>query len=318
MQQRRLSGSKASAAMSRGYVDPNFSNPMGPNDAGIVIYGYTPALALAVIGAVTFGTSTLLHLAQVLRYRTWYFAIIIVGAAMEVVGYIFRALSSQVDPYSVIYFVVQYFFIVCAPVFFSAAIYVVLSRFINKAGRQYTPLPPKVIVIVFVVLDVVTTGIQIAGAALIGKAESDDKDSTTPNNILLAGLAIQVFSFAVFLVLLCACAWRVRQQKDTTVWARSSRAQLLLLALVITSVLIELRTIFRLIETAQGVFGYLSSHEVFFGCLEYLPVVLAVTTWNFLHPGFLAPKDDTGVMAGRGSNSTAPLASEAGRTQDKV
>lgn len=290
--------------MARGYIDPAFPNPMGPNDASIIIYGYTPALALAVVGAVTFGLSTLFHLAQMLRYRTWYFSIIIVGAAMEVVGYIFRACSSQIDPYSIIYFVVQYFFIVCAPVFFSAAIYVVLVRFINKAGRQYAPLPPKVIIIVFVVLDVVTTGIQVAGAALIGTAESNGKDSSTANNILLAGLAIQVFSFAVFFAILCACIWRVWHQKSSNAWVGSSQAQLLMLALVTTSILIELRTIFRLIETAQGVFGYLSSHEVFFGCLEYLPVVLAVTTWNFLHPGYLAPKDKA---TGNEVNSTAPL-----------
>lgn len=300
--------------MARGYIDPAFPNPMGPHDASVIIYGYTPALALAVVGAVTFGISTLLHLVQLIRYRTWYFAIIIVGAAMEVVGYIFRALSSRIDPYSVIYFVVQYFFIVCAPVFFSAAIYVVLSRFINKAGRQYAPLPPKVIVIVFVVLDIITTGIQIAGAALIGTAESHGKSPTTANNILLAGLAIQVFSFAVFFALLCACIWRTRQQKDRTAWAISGRAQLLLLALVITSVLIELRTIFRLIETAQGVFGYLSSHEAFFGCLEYLPVVLAVSTWNVLHPGSLAPKDRAEFITGSQGGSTAPLSGNNAKT----
>ena len=310
------STSAAWGLMARGYIDPSHPNPLGPNDASIIIYGYTPALALAVVGAVTFGISTLLHLAQLLKYRTWYFAIIILGAAMEVVGYIFRALSSQVDPYSIIYFVVQYFFIVCAPVFFSAAIYVCLSRFINKAGRQYAPLPPKVIVIVFVVVDIITTGIQVAGAALIGTAESHGKDPSTANNILLAGLAIQVFSFAVFFALLCACIWRARRQKDRTTWARSSHAQLLLLALVITSLLIELRTIFRLIETAQGVFGYLSSHEVFFGCLEYLPVVLAVTTWNFLHPGYLAPKDGTGPGTGSELSSTAPLRTAG--AQEKV
>lgn len=292
------------AVMARGYIDPAFPNPMGPHDATIIIYGYTPALALAVVGAVTFGLSTLFHLVQMLRYRTWYFSIIIVGAAMEVVGYIFRACSSQIDPYSIIYFVVQYFFIVCAPVFFSAAIYVVLVRFINKAGRQYAPLPPKVIIIVFVVLDVVTTGIQVAGAALIGTAESNGKDPSTANDILLAGLAIQVFSFAVFFAILCACIWRVRHQKSSNAWVSSSQAQLLMLALVTTSILIELRTIFRLVETAQGVFGYLSSHEVFFGCLEYLPVVLAVTTWNLLHPGYLAPKDKN---TGNEVNSTAPL-----------
>lgn len=36
------------------------------------------------------------------------------------------------------------------------------------------------------------------------------------------------------------------------------------------------RTVFRLVETAQGVFGYLSVHEVFFGTLEFAPVGVAV------------------------------------------
>lgn len=276
--------------MSRGYIDPNFPNPNGPQDATIVIYGYTPSLALAVIGAVSFAILTAAHLGQTLRSRSWYFIIIILGAAMEVVGYIFRALSSRKDPYNVIYFVVQYFFIVCAPVFLSAAIYVVLSRFIQMAGRSFAPLPPKVIIIVFVVLDVVTTGIQIAGAALIGSAESDHRDASTANNILLSGLAIQVFAFAVFFALLCVTVLRVAQHKDSQAWAKSRAGVSVLLALVLSALLVELRTIFRLIETAQGVFGYLSSHETYFGCLEFLPIVLAVGTWNVLHPGRLMPR----------------------------
>ena len=35
---------------------------------------------------------------------------------MEIVGYVARILSSRRDPYNVIYFVIQYFFIVVAPV----------------------------------------------------------------------------------------------------------------------------------------------------------------------------------------------------------
>lgn len=276
--------------MSRGYVDPNFPNPNGPQDATIVIYGYTPSLALAVVGAVSFALLTCIHTGQTLRAKSWYFCILVLGAAMEVVGYIFRALSSRKDPYNVIYFVVQYFFIVCAPVFLSAAIYVVLSRFIQLAGRSFAPLPPRVIITVFVILDVVTTGIQVAGAALIGSAESDHKDSSTANNILLAGLAIQVFSFAVFLALLCVTVSRVAQHKDCMAWAKSRSAICVLVALVVTSLLVELRTVFRLIETAQGVFGYLSTHEAYFGCLEYLPIILAVGTWNLFHPGRLMPR----------------------------
>lgn len=66
-----------------------------------------------------------------------------------------------------------------------------------------------------------------------------------------------------------------------------------------TSALIFLRTIFRLAETAQGVFGYLSTHEVFFGTLEFTPVVVGVGILAFWHPGRWFPREgklDTGVM----------------------
>ena len=39
----------------RGYVDPNFPNPGHPNDTDIIIYGYTPSLALACTAAAFFG-----------------------------------------------------------------------------------------------------------------------------------------------------------------------------------------------------------------------------------------------------------------------
>lgn len=109
-----------------GYVDPNFPNPMGPNDARIIIYGYvfnehqapsilcslttssyTPSLGLAVLAVILFLIAFALHLWLLIRYRTWYFSTVLIGTFMEVVGYIFRLLSSQQDPYSIPWFVVQ-------------------------------------------------------------------------------------------------------------------------------------------------------------------------------------------------------------------
>lgn len=94
-----------------GYVDPNFPNPNGPQDAPIIIFGYTPSFAVGLLGVILFSISTLLHSYQIYRYRTWYFIPVVVGTVMEVVGYVFRILASRVDPYSVINFVVQYFMI---------------------------------------------------------------------------------------------------------------------------------------------------------------------------------------------------------------
>lgn len=90
-----------------GFIDPSRPPPNGTNDAGIIIYGYVPALGLAITAAVTFGISFLIHLFQSVKYKTWWFLVLPWGTAMEIVGYAFRVLSNVNDPYDVRWFVVQ-------------------------------------------------------------------------------------------------------------------------------------------------------------------------------------------------------------------
>ncbi|KAF2206082.1 RTA1 like protein [Delitschia confertaspora ATCC 74209] len=277
--------------MARGYVDPNFPNPNGPDDAPVIIYGYTPSLAVGLLGIILFAISLVLHIYQVIRYRTWYFVTIPIGLSFEIIGYIFRLLSTKKDPYRVTYFVIQYFFIVVAPVFFSAGIYTVLSHLINAldgraggrgrgTGKSYAPLKPKLILWIFITADVVATIIQILGAAMIGVAQTKRKDPDTANNILLAGLAIQALSFLIFIVLFMLFLWRSRH-----VLYKSVTSKAFIAAFIAAVVLVYLRVCFRLAETAQGLGSDLSSKEVYFGCLEFMPVVLAVYLLNIWHPG---------------------------------
>jgi hypothetical protein len=116
--------SMAESRIVLGYVDPNFPNPMTESSATIIIYGYgskvmrwrqhadtsnryTPSLAVGVLGVVLFAIGLAAHLLLLLRHRTWYFSTVVVGTVMEIVGYAFRILSSQQNPYSVPWFVVQ-------------------------------------------------------------------------------------------------------------------------------------------------------------------------------------------------------------------
>ena len=172
----------------------------------------------------------------------------------------------------------QYFFIVVAPVILAIAIYVCLSRLISLVGARYSPLlKPRTILIIFLTCDVVATIMQIAGAAMIGAAESNGKSSETPNNILLAGLAFQVFSFAIFMGLL--------SKFIISAWKPLGKVRVFTIVLAVAALLVWIRTIFRLVETAEGVLGYLSSHEVFFGVLEFAPIVVAVLILAIWHPG---------------------------------
>jgi RTA1 like protein len=68
------------------------------------------------------------------------------------------------------FFVVQYFFIVVAPVFFSAASYTITTVMINRMGRAYAPLPERIVLAIFITCDIVATVIQVVSSALIGVA----------------------------------------------------------------------------------------------------------------------------------------------------
>ncbi|KAK4187948.1 RTA1 like protein-domain-containing protein [Podospora australis] len=262
-----------------GYVDPNWPFPGGPNDAPVIIYGYTPSFALALLATILFCIYFIVHLFQVIRHRTAYFCTFPIGLGFEIVGYIARCLSAKVNPYNLIYFILQYFFIVTAPVFLAAGIYAILSALINRMGRQYSLLPPKIILWIFITSDVIATVTQIAGAALIGVKQKRREDPTSANNILLGGLAYQVFAIGIFIILSAVFIWRARAQ------IRHAGLTLFIAAFSTATLLIYLRTVFRLAETAEGLGGTLSTREVYFGTLEFLPVVLAVPLLAVWHPG---------------------------------
>ncbi|KAL7937228.1 RTA1 domain-containing protein [Trichoderma chlorosporum] len=264
---------------SRGYVDPNFPNPNGKNDVPIIIYGYTPNFSLAVFAAVWFSLMLVIHLAQTVRYRSWWFVPFSVGLLFEIVGYIARSLSAKKDPYNLIFFILNYFFIVTAPVFLAAGIYTILSALISRLGSKYSFLSPKVIMWFFVLSDVVSTITQVAGAALIGSRTSKHEDPTTANDILLGGLAYQVFSIGVFIV--GAGTFLARARRDIQKRGLSTFC----LVFVAVTLLVYLRTVFRLAETAQGLFGPIQSHEVYFACLEFAPVAAAVLLFAGWNPG---------------------------------
>ncbi|THX32727.1 RTA1 like protein [Aureobasidium pullulans] len=248
-------------------------------DSSIIIYGYVPSLVLSIIAIVLFGLGFAGHVFLLSRYRTWYFIPIAVGTAMEIIGYIFRILSNVKDPYAVAYFVAQYFCIVVAPVLFSASIYTIASTLTNFYGREHAPLSPKLILWGFVGCDVVATLLQVAGAALVGTSYSNGNgNQETYNHILLAGLAFQVFSFAVFLIVFIWILLKARSSPRKVSPAFTA-------SVFVAALAVYLRTCFRLAETAEGLLQNLSSHEVYFGCLEFAPMIVAVYLLMYGHPG---------------------------------
>ena len=86
-------------------------------------------------------------------------------------------------------FVAQSFCMEAAPVFYSTAIYTLISVMIRCAGNECASFPPTAIFWSSITYDIVTTIIQITGAALVDGVYLAAKEPHTPDHILLAGLA---------------------------------------------------------------------------------------------------------------------------------
>ncbi|BGP16776.1 hypothetical protein JCM10213_002169 [Rhodosporidiobolus nylandii] len=294
------------------YDGPINDNPAN-GESSIVIYGYVPSESLATMALLCFGLVFLNHLSWLARHKPTrvFYGLFLVGNACEIVGYSCR-LQSHFSPFVVNYFIVQYFFIVIAPVFYQAALYIALAQALRRLdhfGSTLLRFEPKILMWVMVVADVVTTIIQVVGAALIGVAESarfangsSSLSSKQANDILLAGLSVQTASFLAFIVLLVLCI--IRSERTFTAAHLPKRFSLLIFS---SALLLLLRTTFRLGETAQGVFGFASSHESLFGTLEFAPVILAIAIWAAMPLEEALPIDADAEPRQDGTESTRTL-----------
>ncbi|KAL4875427.1 RTA1-domain-containing protein [Aspergillus karnatakaensis] len=264
---------------SLGYVDPDFPPPGGENNTSVIIYGYRPSIAVAAFAASWFFIHLLTHTAQTIRYRSWWWLTFSTGLVFEIIGYIARSLSAEKNPYNLIYYILQYFFIVTAPVFLAAGIYTILSALIARLGHKYSLLRPTFILAFFITSDAISTIVQVAGAALIGVRQSRNEDPSTANHILLAGLAYQVFAMSIFVLLAGIFEFRARRA------IKEFGLGIFCLVFSVSMLMVYMRTIFRLIETAEGLGGGLSTNEVYFACLEMAPIALVALLFCTWHPG---------------------------------
>jgi hypothetical protein len=94
-----------------------------------------------------------------------------------------------------------------APAFLSASIYLCLGRLVSVYGEEISRLKPRSYTLIFVFCDIVSIVLQVSGGAIAGNAGDNYKDESAHRqrmkgvHIMLAGLAYQVFSLALFMIL---------------------------------------------------------------------------------------------------------------------
>lgn len=260
-------------------------------------YGYVPSLAAGVTFSVIFGLLLLGHVFNAIKPPRTHSIILAVSALTELIGWAARTWASKC-PYNKAAFTMQIITLIVAPVFVTAAIYVLLGLLIGVRGNGYSLIKPRLYIYIFCTCDVIALVVQAAGAALASRAFDQGKDTSRGAHIVVGGVVFQLATMAVFATLFLTFLYRSRQ-------ATSSTAQLLMIAsLWISFFAVFIRSVFRCIQLVQGFKGHLSTTEAFFIALDGAVMSLAIAVFNFMR----LPKDvgDQREKPPTNLNGTAP------------
>ncbi|KAJ6049154.1 hypothetical protein N7499_004007 [Penicillium canescens] len=246
-------------------------------------YYYTPSSPGAGIFVGLLGMSTLLHFYQLVRTRSWFMIPFLIGGILETIGYVGRLLSSIEAPeYTKGPYIMQSALILIAPAFLAASIYMTLGRIIFMLnGENFSLIRLKWLTKIFVTGDVLSFLMQASGAGIMVK---DTTNPSTGERIIIGGLLVQIIFFGFFMI--TALVFQSRIVSNSTgmsnellsLWRRH------LTALYITSVLILVRSIVRVVEYIQGYDGYLMKQEVFIYVFDGLLMLVAMLVLQYIHP----------------------------------
>jgi hypothetical protein len=184
-----------------------------PNDS---IYFYNPSLGAAILFAILFIPPLAWHVWSVFfaprthgYVRTRYYIPLLIGAALEVAGYGVRC-GSVKNPSDVGLYATSSSFVVIAPVFICASLYLLMKRLIlatnAKTGdgksQRILGISPRWLPRIFVASDCFSLMTQSSGSAIASSNGWQGTQKDIGINVLIAGLSLQVFTLLLFTVII--------------------------------------------------------------------------------------------------------------------
>ncbi|KAI1463487.1 RTA1 like protein [Daldinia caldariorum] len=263
-----------------------------------VFYRYKPSMAAAIIFILLFTISAIWHIILLFRKRTWYFIPFVIGCLFEAVGYVGRAMSSPEYPnFTKNPYIIQSTLLLLGPTLFAASIYMILGRLIVLLeANSYSIIKPRWLTKVFVLGDVLSFFAQGGGGGLLTQAKTLDA-VRRGENIIIGGLCIQILFFGFFMVVTFIFDRRISKNPTRVSLALPTPWRKLVLILYLSSTLIMIRSMYRVIEYIMGSDGELMSKEAYLYCLDALPMVFVSFAYNWFHPSRVISRGKQGHIS---------------------
>ncbi|KAF9870204.1 hypothetical protein CkaCkLH20_12290 [Colletotrichum karsti] len=256
-------------------------------NANWAFYRFEPSTAAAIFFCVVFVLTTALHLFQLIRTKTWYMTALVVGGFCEFIGYAFRAKNTMEEPgcWTLMPYIIQNVLLLIAPALMAASIYMILGRIIMLTdGESHALIKRRWLTKIFVAGDVFSFLLQSSGGGMMAAADQTNNFMDLGEKIIIVGLFVQLFVFGFFVVTAGLFHRRMVLVPTAKSQLPEVRWKHYLLTLYVTSGLIWVRSVFRVIEYLQGNKGYLMTTEVFIFIFDATLMFLVMVWMNWFHP----------------------------------
>lgn len=249
-------------------------------DKDAIIYRWFheyPKMAPAIFAMVMYLLAGIAVLVVTIRARSWFMLTITVTAVLEFAGYAARVHMLQnpsMGPY-----VTSQGLLIISPVLLSIVNYIAVGRILRLVDTSKGWLKPAWVGWTFTASDIFCLILQGSGGGM--SASMDESQRNLGKNLLLVGLAIQMFFFTIFLgitIYIHRCkAYNLR---------RNSLFRPVFIGLYSTIGLMYVRNLFRFIEFTQGYLGYLATNEVYFYIFDFTLIFSCFILYYIYHMGY--------------------------------
>uniref|UniRef100_A0A6U0TCI6 Uncharacterized protein n=1 Tax=Polytomella parva TaxID=51329 RepID=A0A6U0TCI6_9CHLO len=234
----------------------------------------------AIIAAALFFVLNFFNYYHTRRTGHYFVLFAWITCVLECIGYICRCIMTY-HPLRGIYIASQCLLVI-TPVFTTLVNYIVVGRLLARGDFTKDPLirfmHPAWIARIFTFSDFFCLILQGAGASML--VGNTAKQISRGLKILRAGLFIQIGIFTIFAILALLVyispVFNYRKNRDF---------RPLFIVLGITIVLIQVRTIFRVVEFLMGADSYIETHEAFLYCCDFALIFICCILFTFVHYG---------------------------------
>ncbi|KAH8598860.1 RTA1 like protein-domain-containing protein [Bisporella sp. PMI_857] len=261
------------------------SEATSASENNFVLYRYDPSIPVPAIAAGLFMIVTAVHCWQMYKSRAWFLTPLVIGGLFEVIGFAARAFSaSQTPDWAIGPYIIQSVLPLIAPALFAGSIYMILGRIILMTdGESHSLIKRKWLTKIFVCGDILAFTVQAGGAGFMSGGGVSSMH--TGEKIVVGGLFVQILFFGLFVVVALTFHYRMRIVPTVRVSSEYLPWKRHLNALYLSSALIMIRSIFRVVEFLMGNDGYLFSHEWFMWVFDALLMLFVLILFCCIHPG---------------------------------